>query len=103
MQYPTQTYNPSLAVDGTHLAATNVAVQRARNFVHAVIAWFAELRASIDRNRRATAARDALSELDDRMLRDLGLHRSEVASLAAEYAGQAEVTRMRAVDPTFRL
>ena len=40
---------------------------------------------------------DTLWDLDDRMLRDLGFDRSEITSLAAEVAGQAERTRVRAL------
>ena len=38
----------------------------------------------------------ALSGLDARTLRDLGLDHSELASLAAELAGDAEPTRVHA-------
>jgi len=42
------------------------------------------------RSRRAAAAREALRQLDDRTLRDLGIDRSEIASVAAEAAGATE-------------
>ena len=47
------------------------------------------------RNREARRTYDALRQLDDRMLRDLGLDRSEMTSVAAEVAGHAEYARVR--------
>jgi uncharacterized protein YjiS (DUF1127 family) len=44
---------------------------------------------------RATVA--ALSALDSHTLRDLGFHRSEIPSIAAEIGGQLDATRVRAV------
>ena len=45
--------------------------------------------------REASALRDTLRQLDDRMLRDLGFDRDEISSVAAEFTGQAESTRLR--------
>ena len=45
--------------------------------------------------RQASAVSDALGQLDDRTLRDLGFDRSEMRSVAAEFAGEAETTRLR--------
>jgi len=57
-------------------------------------------RQSLARHRQRRQARstyDALRQLDDRTLRDLGLERSEIRSVAAEVAGEAERTRVRAL------
>jgi uncharacterized protein YjiS (DUF1127 family) len=56
-------------------------------------------RAHARRRRRQEAKNiyDTLHQLDDRTLRDLGLDRSEIPSLAAEVTGGAEPTRVRAL------
>ena len=47
--------------------------------------------------RRARATYDALRQLDDRMLHDLGFDRSEMTSVASEVTGEAERTRVHAL------
>jgi uncharacterized protein YjiS (DUF1127 family) len=55
---------------------------------HLLAAWHRQ------RTDRATV--DTLQALDERTLRDLGLHRSEIRGVAAEIGGQAETTYLRA-------
>lgn len=63
--------------------------------IRAVLSAVREANTRRRRRRQANAIRDALYELDDLTLRDLGFHRSEIASVAAEVTGAAERTRMR--------
>jgi uncharacterized protein YjiS (DUF1127 family) len=45
--------------------------------------------------RDAHVTRRALAQLDDRTLHDLGFHRSEIGSVAAELGGSARAERQR--------
>ena len=59
----------------------------ARPLAAALAAWHRQ------RLERATVR--TLRTLDDRTLRDLGFHRSEIGGLAAELSGRAEITTLR--------
>lgn len=64
--------------------------------VDAVVAIAQGVRRAWGAYRQGRIARDtrlSLDELDDRMLHDLGLDRSETSSIGAEAAGRAERTR----------
>ena len=50
------------------------------------------------RRSHARAVYATLSQLDTRTLRDLGLDRSELTSVAAELTGSAALTRTRAIN-----
>lgn len=54
--------------------------------------------ARFQQRRTAKAIYNSLRRLDDRTLLDLGIDRSEITSVAAEFAGQAESTRVRALE-----
>jgi uncharacterized protein YjiS (DUF1127 family) len=53
--------------------------------------------ARIEQRQQARATMLALSALDSHTLRDLGFHRSEIPSIAAEAAGVLEPSRVHAV------
>jgi uncharacterized protein YjiS (DUF1127 family) len=55
------------------------------------------LRLRYEKSRRTAAARAALRALDDRTLHDIGLDRSEIASVTAETQGDAEPSRAQVV------
>ena len=64
-------------------------------------AFFARLidrvRGAWQRRRRDRATLRTLNSLDDRTLRDLGLHRSEIGAISAEIGGRAEPSHQRAL------
>ena len=65
--------------------------------IHTIHAGSAIVRQAIARYRQRQQARDlrvALRQLDDRILRDLGINRSEIRSVVAKLTGQAERTRV---------
>jgi uncharacterized protein YjiS (DUF1127 family) len=73
-----------------HFLHSPTALQR---FVHAVVAALRGTAAAWQRNRRRNAAIRELQSLDDHLLHDIGLHRSEISSMAAEVIGAAPATR----------
>lgn len=56
----------------------------------------------IARRRRARRRFDDLRHLDERTLRDLGITRSELASVVSELGGGAAATRRRVDDEVWR-
>ena len=83
--------NASLRTVQTRQAPT--ALQR---FVLAVVAALRGTAAAWQRSRRRRAALRELQTLDDRMLHDIGVSRSELQSLLAELAGDTPATRRAA-------
>jgi len=65
--------------------------------IRAVVAIARRAHARHRQRRQATAVYDALRQLDDHTLRDLGFDRSEMTSVAAEVTGAAQRTRVRAL------
>ena len=63
--------------------------------VEAVASFARRVAADWKRWQRARATYVALSELDSRILHDLGFHRSELMSVAHEVAGRIDFTRAR--------
>jgi uncharacterized protein YjiS (DUF1127 family) len=68
---------------------------RARRLVRQAGVVVGRLAQRIDQGRRARATYEVLRYLDARTLRDLGLTRSEVGSVAARVSGRAERARRR--------
>jgi uncharacterized protein YjiS (DUF1127 family) len=65
--------------------------------MHIVADFMRDVAERYRRRRRESAAREALYRLDDRTLHDLGIDRSEIASVAAEAAGTKELSRQNGV------
>ena len=63
--------------------------------MQAVAAIARQALACYAQHQRARSMYDALRQLDDHTLRDLGFDRSEIRSVVAELVGKAECTRMR--------
>ena len=58
---------------------------------------------SYRQRRRPREIQDAFDGLDDRTLHDLGFHRSEISSIAAEVTGEADCTRVRVMQTMYGL
>jgi uncharacterized protein YjiS (DUF1127 family) len=65
--------------------------------INAARAIARQTHARYQQRQHASAIYDALRELDDRTLHDLGLDRSEITSVAAEVTGEAKPARVRAL------
>jgi uncharacterized protein YjiS (DUF1127 family) len=96
-----ETNDAGLAAAGSEPVATprmrpsTSVAQRARDALDALVAFVRSTRARRRRRLQARAICQTLRACDDRTLRDLGLHRSEITSLAAEATGTAACTRQR--------
>lgn len=69
----------------------------ARRALRAVTETLSQAHEAWMRHRQARATAQALGLLDDRLLHDIGLDRSELSSAAAELHGQAERQRRHAL------
>jgi uncharacterized protein YjiS (DUF1127 family) len=69
---------------------------RLANSMAAVAEWLHRAIARLHHRSSVAATRRSLGALDDRALRDLGVSRSEISSLAAELHGAIEPTRVHA-------
>lgn len=103
---PTEPAAPAEAVRRPWSVVLHRRVSRLRSRLigSAILAGIGAIAGLARRARDAWRARSlaasictSLDELDDRTLRDLGLDRSEVSSLATELAGRAATTRMHAM------
>ena len=74
-----------------------IIVEASRAFGAIVGAVASRARARYRQRQQARATYEALRQLDDRTLRDLGFDRSELRSVVAEVTGAAERTRVRAI------
>ena len=61
--------------------------------VRGLLAWGRYMKMRHEQWREARATYESLRHLDDRALRDLGIDRLEISSVAAEASGDAERTR----------
>lgn len=77
-----------------HTLHAPTALQR---FVHGVVGALRSTAAAWQRSRRQRAMLREMESLDDHMLRDIGVHRSELSSLVAEVIGAAPATRRAAM------
>lgn len=71
--------------------------------IHTVGAIARRAYARYRQRRQARVTYDILRRLDDRTLRDLGFDRSEIRSVAAELTGEAEYTRVRALQTLYNV
>ena len=87
------------------LASRTVAAPRTRNggIVTVIAAWLVAAWRDWQRQRDRFATRRTLESLSDATLRDIGLSRSEIDSVAAELVGQAETTRRRTTPTAQRI
>lgn len=90
---------PQPSASAAHAAPDHRGVRRVhQSLVSPLVRAFASLAERRRRRRDWIATRDEIGALDAATLRDLGLHRSEAASVAAEAHGIARATRLRVLD-----
>jgi uncharacterized protein YjiS (DUF1127 family) len=80
-----------------HLSRDHALVRALQTFARALATRVLRTRERWRVRRETRAVFRVLHGLDDRTLRDLGFHRCEIWSVAAEATGEAESTRMRTI------
>lgn len=83
----------AVRITPTLVTGSGVASRWIRSALQAVAAFARKVVAREVQLRRARATYEALSRLDDRTLRDLGLDRSELCSIGMEFATNHSHTR----------
>ena len=101
MHNTTELQLPAPSGISLHQAAGRFRSQRLAQSIAGALRRIAAIGASLHaewrRKSKERATFRALNRLDARTLRDLGFDRSELTSVAAEVAGEAECTRVRSL------
>ena len=66
-------------------------------YFDAALRTFRHVTEAIVRRWRRATTESALNELDARTLRDIGIDRTEISSMAAEWHGATPASRVRAI------
>jgi uncharacterized protein YjiS (DUF1127 family) len=92
MKIPSHSFDTSVTSVTSDTSVSSAVVSP---WLPAVATWLRERVAGWRAAAQRTRHQRAVGLLDDATLRDLGLRRSEIGSVLAEAAGEAELTRQR--------